>query len=192
MVAMNGSLAPAANNELDAKAEAPKPAQGGPVISIGGALAGAGPATPRANGFAAAKGEAAAQARAMNSLGVAMENSVPSTMHRGHPDWRITAEGELEHLGSEGWTRVLADETRAFRAIAVIGNQVWAGGDGGALFHSSDGGAHWSNVALTDANGSETAAIVTIRFSDAQHGLVIKESGQIYSTSDGGARWTKP
>ena len=172
--------------------EARTPAEDGQGVSIGGALAGATPAAPRASGFVASKGEASGQASALDSLSVAMQKAAPVTAHLAHPGWRITAQGHLEHQTPEGWTQVLAHETGAFRAVAVIGNHVWVGGDGGALFHSNDGGANWSKVALPGANGSEMAAIVTIRFSDAQHGMVITDSGQIYNTSDGGANWTKP
>jgi photosystem II stability/assembly factor-like uncharacterized protein len=73
--------------------------------------------------------------------------------------------------------------------VAVIGSDVWAGGNGGALFHSSDGGEHWGRVSL-DANSKvETGAIVSIRFDDVQHGTVASDSGTRWTTTDGGVTW---
>ena len=177
---------------LDATAEALRRPNEEGTVTLSERIANAAPPAPRASGFVAPKGEAAGQASAMDSVGVALQKASPLTLHLSPAGWRITEQGHLEHQTSEGWTRVLAEETHAFRVVSVKGNQVWAGGDGGALFHSSDGGAHWSKVGLSGASGSETEAIVTIRFSDAQHGLVITKGGQIYSTSDGGVSWTKP
>jgi photosystem II stability/assembly factor-like uncharacterized protein len=108
-----------------------------------------------------------------------------------HPQWRITAEGRLEHFTSGGWNRVLPNQTAVFRVLSLIGDDVWAGGNGGALFHSRDGGQHWSNVALTAPGGSEPDDIVSIQFDDIQHGVVATGDGSRYSTSDRGATWTK-
>ena len=33
-----------------------------------------------------------------------------------------------------------------FRAVAVIGPEVWAGGSGAMLYHSSDSGTLWQQV----------------------------------------------
>ena len=124
--------------------------------------------------------------------------------------WRITEDGHLEHLvsapasgatmavqqGAQAglaqnaqsapqWTRALADQPVTFRVVSVVGNNVWAGGNGGALFHSSDSGQHWSRVALS----GETSAVTSIRFDDAQHGTIICESGAQWGTSDGGTSW---
>ena len=117
--------------------------------------------------------------------------------------WRVTEDGQLEHATlvtpklDENrepqsptytiWAQVLAEEPVRFHAVAAIGNQVWAGGAGGALFHSTDGGQHWNKVALHD----ERSTIVSIRFDDPQHGVVKTEAGSRWSTSDGGMRWSQ-
>ena len=105
--------------------------------------------------------------------------------------WRVSADGHLEHLGAtDEWTRVLADEATTFHVVSVVGSNVWAGGSGGALFHSSDGGENWSRVAIaTSSGGAETGTIVSIQFRDAQDGVVITGGGSRWSTSDGGATW---
>jgi hypothetical protein len=108
-----------------------------------------------------------------------------------HPQWRVTAEGRLEHFTHGAWAPVLANQSTTFRVVAEVANNVWAGGDDGVLFRSSDGGQHWSRVALATPNAAETSAIISIRFDDQQHGTVMAESGSQWVTSDGGTTWTR-
>jgi Photosynthesis system II assembly factor YCF48 len=108
------------------------------------------------------------------------------------PQWRIGPNGQLERfLAADQWTRVLDDQPVAFHAVGVIGNDVWAGGNGGALFHSFDRGEHWSKVPLAANSNIETGAIASIRFDDPQHGIVASDSGTRWATTDGGVTWTK-
>ncbi len=107
------------------------------------------------------------------------------------PQWRIGPDGHLERsMAANQWTRALDDQPVIFHAVAVIGNDVWAGGNGGALFHSSDRGEHWSKVSLASNSNVETGAIVSIRFDDSQHGIVASDSGTRWATTDGGVTWT--
>jgi hypothetical protein len=107
------------------------------------------------------------------------------------PQWRIGPSGHLERsTAANQWTRALDDQPTAFHAVAVIGNDVWAGGNGGAFFRSSDGGEHWSKVSLAANSNVETGAIVSIRFDDPQHGVVASDSGTRWATTDGGITWT--
>jgi hypothetical protein len=107
------------------------------------------------------------------------------------PQWRIGPNGHLERsMAANQWTRVLDDQPVIFHAVAVMGSDVWAGGHGGALFHSPDGGEHWSKVSLAANSNVETGAIVFIRFDDLQHGIVASDSGTRWATTDGGVTWT--
>jgi hypothetical protein len=107
------------------------------------------------------------------------------------PQWRIGPGGHLERsLAANQWTRVLDDQPVTFHAVAVVANQVWAGGNGGALFHSSDSGEHWSKVSLAANSVGENGAIVSIHFDDPQHGVVASDRGTRWATTDGGATWT--
>jgi Photosynthesis system II assembly factor YCF48/Putative zinc-finger len=102
--------------------------------------------------------------------------------------WRISSDGHLERSTAPGtWTPVLTEQPTTFHVVSVVGNNVWAGGSGGALFHSSDGGQNWSKQPLA----AEAGTIVSIRFSDAVHGIVNTDAGARWSTSDGGVTWTK-
>lgn len=107
------------------------------------------------------------------------------------PQWRVTAEGYLEHFSQGHWTRELGNEATAFRVVSVVGNNVWAGGSSGGLFHSTDGGRNWSRVLLPASPASEPDAIVSIQFDDALHGLVLTASGTRFSTRNGGLDWKK-
>jgi len=113
-------------------------------------------------------------------------------VNAAHPQWRITPDGHLERLGVSGtWTRALADQITTFHVVSVVGDNIWAGGSGGALFHSSDDGQHWSRVALATPSSRETGTIVSIQFRDALQGVVSTEAGSQWNTSDGGFSWAR-
>jgi Putative zinc-finger len=182
----------AENKDLGSSAELSQPQRPEPTIAIGAPAAGVARA-PKVNGFAQSADESTAlrQFDAVDSLSTSVNRALAGAAGTPHPGWRIAPGGELEHLTSAGWTQASPEQKRVFRAVAVIGSQVWAGGDGGALFHSSDEGRHWNQASLATGEGAETAAIISIRFSDAQHGVVLTQGGTTYSTSDGGTTWTK-
>jgi len=109
-----------------------------------------------------------------------------------HARWRITADGHLERsLAGSAWTRVLAEQPVSFRVVAVTGNDVWAGGNNGALFHSVDGGEHWVQVVLSAEGHPETGAVVSIHFDTVSQGSVLTETGSTWTTSDRGQSWNK-
>lgn len=192
VVAMNAAAPPVEDRSLRAKAETPAPLRGRPVNATNGALGGVAP-SPKASGFAPSAGESEAvrQFGAADSLNLSVNRAVTGAARVAHPGWRITAQGQLEHLTSDGWTSVFPGQAIVFRTVSVMGEQVCAGGDGGALFQSDDRGAHWKRVTLGSPGDAETSAIVSIRFDDPQHGVVATASGSSYRTSDGGVTWTK-
>lgn len=160
------------------------------TIAIGGPATTATPAAPHPNSFAASEaGLVAAQVPAPKELYRIPQVSIGG-VNVTHPQWRITAEGHLEHFAGNAWTRELANQTTAFRVVSVIGDEVWVGGSGGALFHSSDKGQQWGRVFVVASSGTVTAPIVSIQFDDPQNGVVITEGGSRYGTYDGGITWT--
>jgi hypothetical protein len=143
--------------------------------------------TPAARTGAPAASHATATARAFAPMLAAQRGLLNSSA-----SWRITDDGHLERSAPSGtWTRVLADQPVAFRAVGVIGNDVWAGGDGGALFHSADAGESWTRVILTADGQPEVRTIVSIRFDSALQGSVTTDSGTTWMTSDGGKSWSR-
>jgi photosystem II stability/assembly factor-like uncharacterized protein len=78
-----------------------------------------------------------------------------------------------------------------FRAVAAAGSEVWAGGSAGALFHSLDGGNHWTPVVPASASTTLTGDILSIEFPDPQHGKLSTSTSETWSTSDDGTTWQK-
>jgi hypothetical protein len=149
------------------------------------------PAIPVQNGFAESEAPTSNLVAKSQSFGMnpQMAKQVVSAAHR---QWHITPDGHLEQRSASGnWTRVLAEQTITFHVVSVVGDNVWAGGSGGSLFHSSDGGQNWSKQPIGSLPDVETDTIAAIRFTDTTRGVVTTEGGARWSTSDGGATWTK-
>ncbi len=114
----------------------------------------------------------------------------PAVVVKRH--WRVTADGHLERSTASGnWATVLTDQPATFHVVSVVGDDVWAGGSGGMLFHSRDGGQTWNKQLLSSPAGIEKGIIVSIRFSDALNGVITTDGGSRWNTSDGGATWTR-
>lgn len=104
----------------------------------------------------------------------------------------MTPDGHVERYAVPlGWKRELADQAIVFRVVAMFDNNVWAGGNDGALFHSSDGGENWSRIALGADGKAEGSAIVAILFDNPQQGSIKTEAGTRWDTADGGKTWAK-
>jgi hypothetical protein len=78
-----------------------------------------------------------------------------------------------------------------FRAVTAAGNEVWAGGSNAALFHSTDGGNHWTRVLPSSSGVVLTGDVVTVEFADPQRGTVTTSTPETWNTSDGGQTWQK-
>jgi len=128
-----------------------------------------------------------------NDQAAAGVTTMQLTRHQAaNPHWRIGRDGQLERsTGTGTWAQKLDSEGITFHAVTTVGSEVWAGGNGGALFHSSDGGDHFNKVVLS-ANGlNESGAIVSIHFDTAQQGSVTSDSGATWATTDGGQSWSR-
>ncbi len=85
------------------------------------------------------------------------------------------------------WQWSLSDEG----VVQPEGANAWAGGNSGALYHSTDSGQHWTQVAPT-ANGERLQGDITrVDFSDALCGMVSTANGQAWTTLDGGQSWQR-
>lgn len=78
-----------------------------------------------------------------------------------------------------------------FRAVAATGTDVWAGGSGGALYHSTDAGDHWSRIMPSSSDAILTGDVVSLEFIDMQHGKVSTSTAEVWTTSDAGQTWQK-
>jgi hypothetical protein len=82
---------------------------------------------------------------------------------------------------------------RIFRAVSVSSNaaEVWAGGSGGALYHTLDGGNRWVRVLPSDAGMVLTGDVIGIQFSDPRNGTVTTSNAEVWITLDAGQTWHK-
>jgi Photosynthesis system II assembly factor YCF48/Putative zinc-finger len=80
-----------------------------------------------------------------------------------------------------------------FRALSVSSNaaEVWAGGSGGALYHTLDGGNRWARVVPSVARAILTGDVLSIQFSDSRVGTVTTSTSEVWTTSDAGQTWHK-
>jgi len=78
-----------------------------------------------------------------------------------------------------------------FRAVAANGSDVWAGGSSGALYHSADAGNTWTRVFPSSSGATLTGDIISLEFSEPQHGKLSTSTSEVWSTSDGGQSWQK-
>ena len=103
--------------------------------------------------------------------------------------WSVSPSGSVQRSSDAGrtWKDVTIAEGVSFRAVSAVGEQVWAGGSGGALYHSADNGEHWSPVAIPGLSGN----VVRIEFTDPARGTVTTSTGETWATSDGGQSWRR-
>jgi hypothetical protein len=81
--------------------------------------------------------------------------------------------------------------TPTFHTVAAAGAEVWAGGSGGALYHSADAGLHWTRVVPAATGTILTGDITSLEFPDPQHGKLATTTAEVWTTSDGGQTWQK-
>ncbi len=103
--------------------------------------------------------------------------------------WSISDAGQLQRSSDSGltWQPVAVAGGGSFRAVAVVGTDVWAGGAGAILYHTSDDGATWTRQQLPET----TATITSISFSDTIRGTARTADGASFATSDAGAHWAR-
>jgi hypothetical protein len=107
--------------------------------------------------------------------------------------WSVSSDGKVQRSTDAGKTfeQVQFAHRIKFRAIAALGNEVWAGGTGGALFHSVDGGESWNRADINFEGNVVTETIAGIQMRDPQHLTVTTASGSQWVSEDGGQHWRK-
>jgi hypothetical protein len=80
-----------------------------------------------------------------------------------------------------------------FRAVSVSSgsSDVWAGGSGGALYHTVDGGNRWARVLPSQAGILLAGDIIAIQFSEPRSGTVTTSTAEVWTTVDAGQTWHK-
>ncbi len=112
------------------------------------------------------------------------------------------AEGEKSLWSLDGVLRKSDDRGKTWRvvpvgsgnarlyALSAAGADIWAGGEGGTLFHSTDGGLAWKRVIVANADGRLTDTITGIEARDADW-IKLKTASGDWLTTNGGRHWQR-
>jgi hypothetical protein len=123
--------------------------------------------------------------------GAMRQVQLQSAMNKTALRWTLSSDGALQRSLDSGktWQTIPVANHVAFRALAANDSDIWVGGAAGALFHSSDAGQHWTQVKPVPDGKPHTADIISVEFTDPQHGKVSTSSHETWTTSDGGVTW---
>jgi hypothetical protein len=190
MTLMRTATPPVTVEAAPTKAESAEVTVGPDTGLVGGAPA------PSANLPASRLAKAMrAKSYPVGATGMAFRGAAASAVAQPAALWSISDNGKVQRSEDKGktWAEMHVDETVTFRVIQVIGNEVWAGGTGGALYHSSDGGATWRRANLRSDGNSSTGTIVAIISlpRDLERITIVTASGELWTTEDGGQHWQK-
>lgn len=100
--------------------------------------------------------------------------------------------GTLQKSDDNGrtWRTVPVDEAARFYALSATGSNIWVGGADGKLFHSADGGLHWTAISVADEETTLADTIIGIDIGGESITLRTN-SGATWTTDDGGAHWRR-
>ena len=74
-------------------------------------------------------------------------------------------------------------------AVSTEGDDIWAGGTAGTLFHSTDNGVHWRQIPVSDGTTQLTDSILQITRAGQQ--LLLKTPSETWTSSAPHAHWHK-
>lgn len=125
------------------------------------------------------------KSRVLSQVGAAQSVTVPAWQ------WSVSPQGAVQRSNNLGktWQPVVVKENTVFRAIASVGPEVWVGGNGGVLYHSSDSGLYWTPVSPTVGGEKLQSDITQIQLFDSRHLALTTSSSQVWTTADEGQTW---
>jgi photosystem II stability/assembly factor-like uncharacterized protein len=90
-------------------------------------------------------------------------------------------------LNSQSWTTISSGTTNILNSVAFASNDiVFAVGNSGSSYRSSDGGLTWQTSSLPTNN-----SYYDVKFLDASTGFIVASFGRIFKTTDGGLSWVQ-
>jgi hypothetical protein len=181
--------APPAANAVGMVSETVEVSASAPQIDTQGAKVAAAPGRAKAAPAQNALDQTAAASANTDSL--AKRETAPVSAAGAR--WTLSDQGQLQRSVDSGktWEAVPVVQSVTFRALSAIGLEIWVGGLRGVLYHSADGGTHWTQVKPTADGVQPTGDIATLRFTDVRHGQLTTSTGETWTTSDAGQSWHK-
>jgi hypothetical protein len=122
------------------------------------------------------------------AVSVASSAPIPANLA---PRWTLSSDGTLQRSIDSGrsWETIPVSNKTTFRALAANGLDIWVGGSGGALFHSSDAGQRWTQVRPVANGEALTDDIIGVEFTDSLHGKLTSANEETWITADAGQTW---
>lgn len=107
--------------------------------------------------------------------------------------WSVSSGGKVQRSTDSSKTFEIVDIVPdvKFATVAAIGDEVWAGGENGALFHSLDAGASWAQVKIGSSSGTVQESISALEFFAGGKLILVTESGARWESNDGGRNWNR-
>jgi hypothetical protein len=107
--------------------------------------------------------------------------------------WQVTSDGQLKRshaIGDELHTVHVADGV-FFKSVGEAGDEVWVGGIGGALYHSTDDGKSWMKLMPSAGDQPLIADVVAIHATQRGTAELSTSNGERWITVDGGQHWAR-
>ena len=107
------------------------------------------------------------------------------------PHWML-GQGKLQRSLDEGKTWLTTPQLdRYVLTFGVLDREVWAGSQGGTLFHSTDAGVTWTTLQPATKSATLTADIVDLRVRSRAEIVLTTKNGETWTTTDAGKSWDK-
>jgi hypothetical protein len=91
--------------------------------------------------------------------------------------------------GGRTWLTIHIDDTTRFYALSASGSDVWLGGVGGKLFHTSNSGVHWAEITISNERARLTGSITEIEVTPDGTIKLKTDSGETWASDDRGVHW---
>jgi hypothetical protein len=129
-------------------------------------------------------------------VGVGMFSTSTSAMPNApalNRRWMVSSDGQLKrsHAIGEEFHPVYVADGIFFKAVAESGSEVWAGGIGGALYHSTDDGKSWMKLMPSAGDQPLIADVTSIHATQRGAAELLTSNGEHWITIDGGQHWTR-
>ena len=134
--------------------------------------------------------QALVTSRAKSNMLSARSGALPMAVRR-NASWMISS-GVLQRSldGGQTWQDSIHSD-HPLLCFATSGQDVWAGGQGGALLHSTDNGTTWNKVGAAYGSQTLSADVTHIEVHGPAEITLTTGTGEIWTTADAGKTWEK-